>query len=332
MAVDVRVVNLASFTPAETIELVSRAGVVKANTRMDRVFLSAVSGGCMIGFASASYVCVTTAPWFQVNAPGVIEMVGAFIFPYGLLLVVLTGAELCTGSFLYTTVAVLTRRLGIWKMLMHWFVCFWGNLAGALLVATLICGYGGTFSIEPFKSQAISLVTAKQLDPTFTQILIRGIGCNWLVALSCFLNLQARDLPSKVIGIWWPVFAFVLMRFDNLVANMFFIPMGLWVGTPGLTVGLYIWKGIIPALVGNMIGGAVFVGGYYWWIYLAWEEDPVTIDGEAYRASNMGGVFGDHSGSGESGTDDNIASEKRVEVTELRNFTLKIPNLVKWPR
>lgn len=152
------------------------------------------------------------------------------------------------------------------------------------------------FGKEAYRAQTISMVTSKQIDPSFTQILVRGIGtccetptpgcrganlgtgCNWLVTLACFLSLQGRDIWSKILGLWWPIFGFVSLGFDNLVANMFFIPMGLWVGTPGLTVGLYIWKGIIPALIGNILGGSIFVGGYYWWIHLALEEE-IAIDG-----------------------------------------------------
>jgi formate/nitrite transporter FocA (FNT family) len=88
MATEVRVINFASYTPVEAIELVSRTGVKKGTTRADKVFLSSVSGGCLSSFASASYLMVTTAPWFQENAPGLIGMIGALVFPYGLVLVV----------------------------------------------------------------------------------------------------------------------------------------------------------------------------------------------------------------------------------------------------
>jgi formate/nitrite transporter FocA (FNT family) len=87
------------------------------------------------------------------------------------------------------------------------------------------------------------------------QIFLRAIGANWLVCLACYLGMSGRDYVSKVVGIWWPTFAFVSLGFDHVVANMFFIPMGIWQDTPKLTVGLYIWKGIIPALIGNIIGG-----------------------------------------------------------------------------
>jgi len=50
--------------------------------------------------------------------------------------------------------------------------------------------------------------------------------------------------------------------------------MAIWVGHPSITVSLYIWKGIIPVLMGNMIGGALFCGGYYYMMY-AWRQDIV---------------------------------------------------------
>lgn len=230
----------------------------------------------------------------------------------------------------YTTVAVLQRRLSLWKMLLHWFICFWGNLAGALFVTLVIFGgkyalspplpqaltgdraVGGVFDTDPYRAETISFATKKQITPMWHQIFLRGIGCNWLVCLACFLGMQGRNLTDKLVGIWWPIFAFVGLGLDHVVANMyvdfrarhtpgrtemltlrtvrFFIPIGIWVATPHLTVGLYIWKGIIPAGLGNLVGGALFCGGYYWWMYLAMEP-PVAVDGVVYDRATV-----DHDG------------------------------------
>ncbi|KAH9208026.1 Formate/nitrite transporter-domain-containing protein [Leptodontidium sp. 2 PMI_412] len=278
----VNVVNIAAYTPAETIELVSRAGVKKGNMRPDKVFLSAVSAGCLLSFGCAVSLSAYTAPWFQENAPGLIRMIGALVFPLGLVMVVLTGADLFTATTMYTAVSVLHGRLSIWKMLLHWFLCFWGNLAGALFVMAIIFGYGGVFDTSPYRDEAIAFAIKKQITPQFHQIFLRSIGCNWLVCLACYLAMQAKDLNSKVIGMWWPIFAFVSLGLDHVVANMFFIPLGIWLHTPGLTIGLYVWKGIIPAGLGNIIGGALFCGGYYWWMYL-FMEPPVKVDGVDYQ-------------------------------------------------
>ena len=103
---------------------------------------------------------------------------------------------------------------------------------------------GGVFDADPYHAEVITFVTKKQINPQFHQIFLRAIGCNWLVCLGCYLAIMAKDLSSKVIGLWWPIFAFVALGFDHVVANMFFIPLGLFLQTPGLTVGLYIWKGM----------------------------------------------------------------------------------------
>lgn len=105
---------------------------------------------------------------------------------------------------------------------------------------------GGVFDESPYREMAIANAKRKQVDLHFHQIFLRAIGCNWLVCLACYLGMQAKDVISKVVGMWWPIFSFVVLGLEHVVANMFFIPLGLFLGTPGLTVGLYIWKGEFP--------------------------------------------------------------------------------------
>ncbi|KAK5036864.1 hypothetical protein LTR13_005244 [Exophiala sideris] len=224
------------YTPQETAEIVSRSGAIKGNMRLDKVFFSAVSAGCLLAFACATALSTNASPWYQENAPGLIRTISAIVFPYGLCSIVLTGADLCTGSFM---------------------------------------------------TEAIKFATSKQVTPEWHQIFLRGIGANWLVCLACYLGMSGREYFSKIVGIWWPTFAFVSLGFDHVVANMFFVPMGIFQGAD-ITVGLYIWKGIIPAGLGNIVGGFLFVGAYYWYQYLAFLPAPV-IDGIAYEAVSPNG-------------------------------------------
>ena len=129
-----------AYTPQESFELVSRMGVKKAYMRIDKSFLSACSAGMILSFACATLISTNTAPWYQENAPGLLKTIAALVFPYGLVIVQMTGSDLCTGSFMYTTVAALHRRLSIWRMLRHWVVTFFGNLAGSLFVCCVIVG------------------------------------------------------------------------------------------------------------------------------------------------------------------------------------------------
>ncbi|CAP74145.1 hypothetical protein E8E15_010391 [Penicillium rubens] len=274
-----------ALSPREVTEAVSGTGAHKGNMRLDKVFFSAVSAGCLLAFACGTTLSTTATPWFQDNAPGLIRTIGALVFPYGLCMILLTSADLCTGSFMFTTLAVLHRRLTWSRMLIHWAVTFIGNLAGSLFIVAIIFGYGNAFSAEPFRSAVISFAIKKQVTPDFHMIFLRGIGCNWLVCLACFFGIQGRDLASKIIGIWLPTFAFVSLGFDHVVANMTFIPLGIWLGAPQITIGFYIWKGIIPALLGNIIGGGVFCGTFYWYMYLV-DLNTLPLYGEERTQSN----------------------------------------------
>ncbi|GAB7361320.1 hypothetical protein MBLNU230_g1376t1 [Neophaeotheca triangularis] len=270
------------YTPKEATEMASRAGVTKANMRLDKMFFSSFLAGCLLSFACAAVLVVNSSPWYQENAPGLIRMIGALIFPFGLVTIILTGADLCTGSFLFTTLATLHGRLSPLKMLIHWAVTFFGNLAGSLFIMALITGYGGTLSDPIFKEQTTSFAISKVVNPDWHQIFLRGIGANWLVCLACYLAFMAREYFSKVMAMWWPTFAFVTLAFDHVVANMFFVPAAIFAGAPEISVGYYIWKSLIPSLIGNIVGGGLFVGVMYWYMYLEGDSNPIAVDGAVF--------------------------------------------------
>jgi formate/nitrite transporter FocA (FNT family) len=103
-------------------------------------------------------------------------------------------------------------------MLLHWTVTFFGNLAGSLFVMGIITGYGHVFSTPVMVSWVETFANTKMVTPGWHQIFLRGIGANWLVCLACFLALMAREYFSKVVAIWWPTFAFVLLGFGKSYA------------------------------------------------------------------------------------------------------------------
>lgn len=189
-------------------------------------------------------------------------------------------------------------------MLRHWLITFFGNLAGALFVVAIIIGYSGVLSDTAYRNEVFAIATTKAVHPQWHQIFLKAIGANWLVCLACFLSCCAREFFSKVTAIWWPVFAFVLLGLDHVVANMFYIPLAvsffplcfvhflaasgadkktkILLHHPDLTVGCYIWKSMIPAALGNIVGGSVFVAVVYWYLYLVGTEGPVCIDGDGF--------------------------------------------------
>lgn len=106
----------------------------------------------------------------------------------------------------------------------------------------------------------------KVVVPTWHAIFLRGVGANWLVCMACFLAFMAREYFSKVMAIWWPTFAFVALGFDHVVANMYFVPTAIFHGDPTISTTFYIWKSLIPALIGNIVGGALLVGVFFWYL------------------------------------------------------------------
>ncbi len=151
-------------------------------------------------------------------------------------------------------------------MLMHWALTFFGNLAGSLFIVGVIIGYGGVLDDKLYRDEAIKFADKKAYTPMWHQIFLRAIGANWLVCVACWLAFQARDVAGKIAGIWWPVFAFVALGLDHVVANMFFIPMAIFLGSAHISVGYYIWKSMIPALLGNIVGGGLCVATVHWYL------------------------------------------------------------------
>lgn len=183
------------------------------------------------------------------------------------------------------------RRVSTIDIAKNWVVSYLGNLCGSLFFACIIVGYGGVFQETPEYSQAaIQIAIQKAQLPQWHQIFLRGIGANWLVCFAVFISISSRDIASKIIAIWWPTATFVALALDHVIANMFFIPMGIWCGAP-FGPGYYIWKSMIPTALGNFVGGGVFVGATYWYLYLTGEAG-VQVDfnvGSLATAMEAGG-------------------------------------------
>ncbi len=142
--------------------------------------------------------------------------------------------------------------------------------------------------------EVINFATAKCLTPTWIQIFCRAIGANWLVCFAVYVSISSREIASKILAIWFPTFTFVALGLDHVIANMYFIPVAIFYGHPDIGVGLYIWKSMIPTALGNVIGGGLFVGGMYWYLYLTGEgSDNITFNiGGLDSAMEVGGPMG----------------------------------------
>ena len=216
------------------------------------------------------------------------------MFPIGLVMIVLTGADLFTSNIMFMLTAFLHRRVTIKDVGISWVISYFGNLAGMLFFMAIIIGYGGVLTdIEVYRQETISFAGMKAQMPGWHQIFLRAIGANWLVCMAVFLSISAREIGSKIIAIWFPTATFVALALDHVIANMFFIPIGIWNGAP-FGVGYYIWKSLIPTTLGNMVGGGLFVGAIYWYLYLTGEGSvDVSFNiGSLQSAMEAGGPMG----------------------------------------
>ena len=155
----------------------------------------------------------------------------------------------------------------------NWFFVYIGNFIGALIVAYFLAHQSGLFSGTPWHEYIGKIASAK-CSLSWEQAFLRGVGCNWLVCLAVWMAMSSDSVIGKVWAIWWPIMAFVTLGYEHSVANMFFIPTGIFEGATYAGTGLsvtwadFITNNLIPVTLGNILGAAVFVSGAYWYVYM----------------------------------------------------------------
>lgn len=242
----------ATKNPKETLKAVYAAGKYKAGLTWNVLAVQSFMAGVYIAFAGQLFLSV---------GGGVL---GASVFPVGLIAVVLTSAELFTGDALVFVAAVLGGQVPVQSLLRNWIMAWTFNFAGCVMWAYFMGYASGALSDLGAKDLAIAVAELKALND-FPKILIRAIGANFMVCIAVWQGTCAEEVAGKVFALWFPVAAFVMMGFDHVVANMFLIPMGMMFGA-NVSVGRMI-AALAVATVGNVIGGGIFVGAVYWYVF-----------------------------------------------------------------
>jgi formate/nitrite transporter len=265
------------LAPAAIADAMIGVGKGKCSLKTSQMLLLGIFAGAFIAFGAFASGMVS----HSVENVGLSKFAGAAVFPVGLMLVVMCGAELFTGNNLIT-VAYLNKDVTLNQMLKNWVLVYIGNFIGSLFIAFMIIGTGLlTTSGGALGATAIKVASAK-VSMTFAQAVIRGILCNILVVLAVWMAIGAQDFISKIWSCWFPIMLFVLCGFEHSIANMYFIPVGImakanaqFAEVSGLAAdklaainwGTFFTNNIIPVTLGNIIGGAVIVGGIYWYVY-----------------------------------------------------------------
>lgn len=260
------------LSPGEFVSFYAQVGAKKSTNSGEKLFLAAVLAGF---FIAAGAVVANTAGHLLTNA-GVSRVVCGLLFPFGLIMVILTGAELFTGNCMIA-ISLLEKKANLAGMVRNLVIVYLGNFVGAALLAAAVvyCGQldlsGGALAIHTIRTAA-----AKCAIP-FGKGIVLGVLCNILVCAGVMCSLCGKDLPGRAIGAFVPVSFFVIGGFEHCVANMYYIPAGLMaLGVPhyaqlaqeaGVNLStlnlMGFFSNLLPVTIGNIIGGCGF-GALVW--------------------------------------------------------------------
>lgn len=258
-------------SPKEIAYEFCNSGIYKSKLPFSKFAILAFLGGTFIAFGGLLTVIVAGGmPSVMVENPGLVKFVAGALFPVGLIMVSVAGADLFTSDCAGMVLPCLQKQIKISALLKVWILSYIFNFAGAQFIAYCLADGVGLIASDPWKSYLHHLAESKlHYGPGI--VFMKGIGANWLVCLGTWMGFAGKDIIGKAAGTWIPVMLFVTLGYEHSIANMFFIPAAIYSGA-NITWSAFITSNLIPATLGNIVGGAVFVGCAYWFVYMKNEK------------------------------------------------------------
>jgi formate/nitrite transporter len=269
---DAPIFNFNAYGPAEIQDAIETVGVKKARMPFLGSFMLAAVAGGSIGLGALYYTIVVSDASLSFATARVL---GGVVFSLGLVIVLVAGAELFTGNNLLV-MAWASGKISTRDVLRNWLIVYCGNLVGALgLVILVLLSHhlemnGGRIGLS------ILNTAVGKISPDVVTLFFKGVLCNLLVCMGVWIAYAGRSVTDKIIGLILPISAFVAAGFEHCVANMYFLPLAwslveLGPVPDGFDASMITIPGIvhnlIPVTLGNIVGGAGFVGFVYWAIY-----------------------------------------------------------------
>jgi formate transporter len=290
-----QLVTFDAILPAAMALRAEENGVRRAGMDPVTLLVLSVLGGAFVAFGAifATTVSAGSIPVTSIDGTtalsaglpyGIVRLLTGLAFTVGLILVVIGGAELFTGNNLIV-MAWASGRVTSRDLLTNWVIAFSGNFVGAFFAAGLMF-YSTQYTFGGGSVGLVALTTAHaKTSLAFMPALTLGIMCNALVCLAIWMCYSARTTIDRIITIVPPIAAFAAAGFEHSIANIYFIPMGLFIKAgapdsfwasigktaadfPNLTWDNFLIGNLIPVTIGNIIGGSVMVGAVYWFVYL----------------------------------------------------------------
>ncbi|WP_369405180.1 formate/nitrite transporter family protein [Oceanobacillus picturae] len=244
--------------PSQVMETFSEKGKEHLDTNMPSQFILSLKAGSFMTFGALFSVLLAIG----IDAKGITYLLQGLGFTAGYLMVFVSGSVLFTEVNVLLPTSYLQKSY--WKKnkyVKFWVVAYIGNIVGALFVALLVISSNSmtpefTKEIETLLSHKMKFAENGWIG--WFQVVVSGILANWLIGMAAFLTTAARDMVGKILGTALPVILFVAGNFQHSAANMGYFSLGLF------TSDKYVWheyvlQNLIPASIGNIIGGAIFI-------------------------------------------------------------------------
>lgn len=273
--------DMKPLSPAEITDAIIRTAEAKAGGSFQKLLILGILAGAFIAFAAQGSTMAAFNLLARPETYGLGRVLAGAVFGTGLMMVVLAGGELFTGNTMILA-AVCERKVTVGRMLRNWVIVYGGNLIGSLLIAYMMV-HSGLFASGGELLGAVTVKTAAyKVGLDFTKAFYLGILCNWLVCLAVWLAAGAESMVGKIFAIFFPIWLFITSGFEHSIANMYYIPAGLMAKSQmsfaalsglsqealnGLTWSGFFVNNLIPVTLGNIVGGGVFVGMAYWYVY-----------------------------------------------------------------
>lgn len=253
-------------TPQEIVQFVNKSSAVKLDMPLRKLLILGFIGGVYIAFGALLSVTVGSGfPGVAAENPAIVKLLMGVVFPIGLIAIVLAGGELFTGCCATLAPNLLSGR-SRWISVVKFCAIVWiANFIGSLFVGYFMVYLPELSHSYPTVDGFFAVAKAKTSNP-FYITLLKGVAANWLVCLAIWLGISSKNTPGKIMGIWFPIMTFVTLGFEHSIANMFLLPVAMMEGFD-ISICDMMMSNIIPATLGNIIGGGLFIGGFYWYLY-----------------------------------------------------------------
>jgi len=276
------VYDVDAYSPQKIAARLDAVAAVKAKDSPAVTFWLGVNAGVFIALGAQFATLVISDSGLHA---GLTAVVGAICFCLGLIMVVVGGAELFTGNCMIF-IGYMEKRITTRRIVDHWTISLIGNFVGSLIVVYFVYK-AHQFSFYDYMVGGKALLIAnKKVNLTFSVAFSKAVLCNAMVCMAVWVCFSARNVADKIMTLVFPIAGFVASGFEHLVANMYFIPMGIILKSKpevvaaaekmaGKTLDLsnLTWKGFfvinqIPVFIGNVLGGVLLAGIAFWFIYL----------------------------------------------------------------